>query len=102
MDEIIIGIGVNDNKKPGSLQKNVLEMIKTLRKGISHTVEAYDNLKRIDFCNRGTQSSLSEESVLFVILNIETIADISRKLAGIETILLFTEPGSSRQFHCWH
>ena len=56
-------------------------------------VEAYDNLT-VDF-------ALTEERISSFIRGIrtvrdfeyeETIADINRKLAGIETILLFTEP----------
>lgn len=55
-------------------------------------VEAYDNLT-VDFAQ--------QRDAKFIIRGIrtvrdfeyeETIADINRKLAGIETILLFTEP----------
>ena len=73
MDEIIIGIGVNDNKKTWFPTEKRVEMIKRLYANESRIrVEAYDNLRDFEYE--------------------ETIADINRKLAGIETILLFTEP----------
>ena len=74
MDEVIIGIGINDNKKTW------------------FPMEAYDSL---------TVDSAKEQDAGFIVRGIrtvhdfeyeETIADINRKLAGIETILLFTEP----------
>lgn len=71
MDEIIIGIGVNDNKKTWFPTEKRVEMIKRLYANESRIrVEAYDNLT-VDLRNRGTLSSLSEESVLFVILNMK-------------------------------
>lgn len=71
MDEIIIGIGVNDNKKTWFPIEKRVEMIKRLYANESRIrVEAYDNLT-VDLRNRGTLSSLSEESVLFVILNMK-------------------------------
>lgn len=67
MDEIIIGIGVNDNKKTWFPTEKRVEMIKRLYANESRIrVEAYDNLT-VDLRNRETLSSLSEESVLFVI-----------------------------------
>ena len=93
MDEIIIGIGVNDNKKTwfptetcGDDKKDSTQTKSRIR------VEAYDNLT-VDFAQ--------QRNAKFIIRGIrtvrdfeyeETIADINRKLAGIETILLFTEP----------
>lgn len=93
MDEIIIGIGINENKKSYfSLEKRV-EMIRQLYKDEPRIkVESYHSLT-IDFANtvdakfiiRGIRTVKDFEYE-------ETIADINRKLAGIETILLFTEP----------
>ena len=93
MDEIIIGIGVNDNKKTWFPTEKRVEMIKRLYANESRIrVEAYDNLT-VDFAQ--------QRNAKFIIRGIrtvrdfeyeETIADINRKLAGIETILLFTEP----------
>lgn len=93
MDEIIIGIGVNDSKRTWFPTERRLEMIRDLYAGDSRiTVEAYTGLT-VDFAR--------ERGAGFIIRGIrtvhdfeyeETIADINRKLAGIETILLFTEP----------
>lgn len=93
MDEIIIGIGVNDSKRTWFPAERRLEMIRDLYAGDSRiTVEAYTGLT-VDFAR--------ERGAGFIIRGIrtvhdfeyeETIADINRKLAGIETILLFTEP----------
>ena len=93
MDEIIIGIGLNDSKRTWFPTERRLEMIRDLYAGDSRiTVEAYTGLT-VDFAR--------ERGAGFIIRGIrtvhdfeyeETIADINRKLAGIETILLFTEP----------
>lgn len=93
MDEIIIGIGINENKKTYFPTEERVEMIRRLYKDdLRVKVQAYDCLT-IDFAQ--------QVEATFIIRGIrtvsdfeyeETIADINRKLAGIETILLFTEP----------
>lgn len=93
MDEIIIGIGINDSKRTWFPTDKRVEMVKKLYADEPRVrVEAYDNLT-VDFA--------IQHDAGFVIRGIrtvrdfeyeETIADINRKLAGIETILLFTEP----------
>ena len=93
MDEVIIGIGINDNKKTWFPMDKRLEMIRGLFVDEPRIrVEAYDSLT-VDFAK--------EQDAGFIVRGIrtvhdfeyeETIADINRKLAGIETILLFTEP----------
>lgn len=93
MDEVIIGIGINDNKKTWFPMDKRLEMIRGLFADEPRIrVEAYDCLT-VDFSK--------EQNAGFIVRGIrtvhdfeyeETIADINRKLAGIETILLFTEP----------
>ena len=93
MDEVIIGIGINDNKKTWFPMDKRLEMIRGLFADEPRIrVEAYDSLT-VDFAK--------EQDAGFIVRGIltvhdfeyeETIADINRKLAGIETILLFTEP----------
>lgn len=93
MDEVIIGIGINDNKKTWFPMDKRLEMIRGLFADEPRIrVEAYDCLT-VDFDK--------EQNAGFIVRGIrtvhdfeyeETIADINRKLAGIETILLFTEP----------
>lgn len=93
MDEIIIGIGINDSKRTWFPTAKRVEMVKKLYADEPRVrVEAYDNLT-VDFA--------IQHDAGFIIRGIrtvrdfeyeETIADINRKLAGIETILLFTEP----------
>ena len=93
MDEVIIGIGINDNKKTWFPMDKRLEMIRGLFADEPRIrVEAYDCLT-VDFAK--------VQNAGFIVRGIrtvhdfeyeETIADINRKLAGIETILLFTEP----------
>lgn len=93
MDEIVIGIGVNDAKRTWFPTEKRVEMIRQLYADEPRIrVEAYSDLT-IDFAAR--------QGARFIIRGIrtvrdfeyeETIADINRKLSGIETILLFTEP----------
>lgn len=93
MDEVVIGIGINENKKTWFPMDKRLEMIRELFADEPRIrVEAYDSLT-VDFAR--------EQEAGFIVRGIrtvhdfeyeETIADINRKLAGIETILLFTEP----------
>ncbi|NDV57626.1 pantetheine-phosphate adenylyltransferase [Bacteroides sp. 519] len=93
MDEVIIGIGINENKNTYFPVDKRLSMIQSLYKNEPRIkVISYDCLT-IDFA--------SEVNAGFIVRGIrtvkdfeyeETIADINRKLAGIETILLFTEP----------
>ena len=93
MDEIIIGIGINDSKRTWFPTDKRVEMVKKLYADEPRVrVEAYDNMT-VDFA--------IQHDAGFIIRGIrtvrdfeyeETIADINRKLAGIETILLFTEP----------
>ena len=93
MDEIIIGIGVNDSKRTWFPTERRVEMIRALYAAKPRiSVEAYSGLT-VDFAR--------ERGAGFIIRGIrtvhdfeyeETIADINRKLAGVETILLFTEP----------
>ena len=78
MDEIVIGIGINENKNTYFPIEKREEMIRELYKDEPRIqVMSYDCLT-IDFAQDFEYE--------------ETIADINRKLAGIETILLFTEP----------
>ena len=93
MDEIVIGIGINENKNTYFPIEKRVEMIRKFYKDEPRIkVESYDCLT-IDFAR--------QVDAQFIVRGIrtvkdfeyeETIADINRKLAGIETILLFTEP----------
>ena len=93
MDEIIIGIGVNDSKRTWFPTERRVEMIRALYADEPRiSVEAYSGLT-VDFAR--------ERGAGFIIRGIrtvhdfeyeETIADINRKMSGVETIMLFTEP----------
>ncbi|MBO4598028.1 MAG: pantetheine-phosphate adenylyltransferase [Bacteroidaceae bacterium] len=93
IDELVIGIGYNENKRT---MFSIEEREKTLR-------ELYKNEPRVKIAsyNDLTVDFAKRMDAQFIIRGIrcvkdfeyeETIADINRKLAGIETILLFTEP----------
>ena len=93
MDEIVIGIGINENKKTYFPIEKRVEMICNLYKDEPRIkVQPYNSLT-IDFAQavdakfivRGIRTVKDFEYE-------ETIADVNRQLAGIETILLFTEP----------
>ncbi len=93
MDEVVIGVGVNEGKKTMFSLERRLEMIRTLYRNEPRVrVEAYDTLT-VDFAR-----SVGAEFMVRGIRSVkdfeyeESIADINRQLAGIETILLFTEP----------
>lgn len=93
MDEIIIGIGVNENKNTFFPVDKRVEMIRDLYKDDNRVkVEAYSELT-VDFATRaGAEFIIRGIRTVRDFEYEETIADINRKLSGIETILLFTEP----------
>lgn len=93
VDEVVISIGVNDAKKNYFSIDERISMISDLYKtNVNVTVCSYDCLtvdfaKKIgaDFILRGIRSVNDFEYE-------KTIADMNRKISGIETIVLFTEP----------
>ena len=106
IDELVIGIGYNENKRT---MFSIEEREKTLR-------ELYKNEPRVKIAsyNDLTVDFARRMDAQFIIRGIrcvkdfeyeETIADINRKLAGIETILLFNEKDNNcitnacRQYH---
>ena len=93
VDELVIGIGVNDNKRSHYDVERRLQTIRSYYRNEPRVqVEAYADLT-IDFARR-----VDAQLIIRGIRTVkdfeyeETIADINRKLTGIETILLFTEP----------
>jgi pantetheine-phosphate adenylyltransferase len=92
-DEIVIAVGVNLNKKSYfSIDKRVESISELYKNEPNIKVMVYDSLTadfvkevKADFILRGirTVSDFEYENV---------IADINRKLSGIETVILFTEP----------
>jgi len=93
MDEIVISIGVNENKSTYFPIDKRVEMIRDLFKDEPRIkVESYDCLT-VDFAQ--------QMDATFILRGIrtvndfeyeETIADVNRAISGIETIILFTEP----------
>ena len=93
MDEVVIGIGINENKNTYFPIQKRLDMIQKFYKAEPRIkVMTYDCLT-IDFAKE-VDASLIIRGIRTVkdFEYEETIADINRKLTGIETILLFTEP----------
>ncbi len=93
IDEIVVGIGINENKNTYFPLEKREQMIRDYyRHQPRVTVQAYDSLT-IDFAKQ-VQANLIIRGIRTVkdFEYEETIADINRKLTGIETILLFTEP----------
>ena len=93
IDEIVIGIGINDNKNTHFPIAEREAMIRDLYKDEPRvSVQAYDSLT-IDFARQvGANLIIRGIRTVKDFEYEETIADINRKLTGIETILLFTEP----------
>ena len=93
MDEVIIGIGINENKNTYFPIEKRVEMIRKFYQNEPRIkVMSYDCLT-IDFAE--------EVGAEFIMRGIRTvndfeyeksIADVNRKLSGIETFILFTEP----------
>lgn len=93
VDEIVIAIGQNDAKKSYFSLEERVSMIQSLYKNDSRIqVDAYNSLT-VDFAKavgasfivRGIRSVNDFEYE-------KTIADMNRKISGIETFILFTEP----------
>lgn len=93
MDEVIIGIGINENK----------HCLLPVEKRIENIKELYADEQRVKVMayNGLTVDFAESQGVGFIVRGIRTvkdfeyeegIADINRKLSGIETIFLFTEP----------
>jgi len=93
MDELIIGIGINEGKQAYFPIEQRLAMIQKLYEKESRIkVMSYKGLT-VDFAQ--------QQNASFIVRGIRTvkdfeyeegIADINRQLSGIETIFLFTEP----------
>ena len=93
IDEIIIGIGINEGKETYFPLEKRLSMVRELYKNEPRVrVETYNSLT-IDFA-KDMKATLIVRGIRTVkdFEYEETIADINRKLSGVETILLFTEP----------
>jgi pantetheine-phosphate adenylyltransferase len=93
LDEIIIAIGTNDGKKSMLSLDDRLQAIRLLYAEEPRvTVEAYNGLtvdfaveRQVGLILRGLRTTTDLEYE-------KLIADVNRKVAGVETILLITEP----------
>lgn len=92
-DEVVIAIGVNSGKTPMFSLEQRTEMIRRVYAGNERVrVESYSGLTTdfaqsigATFLVRGVRSIMDFETE-------KNIADVNRKLTGIETVLLITEP----------
>ena len=92
-DRIIIGVGINEKKKGIMAVEKRIQALKNLYRNEPRiSVEAYSDLtvdfakrKQADFILRGVRSHKDFEYEL-------AIADVNKRLSGIETVILFTEP----------
>ena len=93
VDEIIIAIGVNLSKKTYFSISDRIEMISDLFKGNDRVhVQSYDCLT-VDFAKKsGAQFILRGIRSVNDFEYEKNIADVNRKITGIETFVLFTEP----------
>lgn len=93
VDEIIISIGINDKKQTYFSLEKRLEAIYNLYKDELRVKVMTYNLLTVDFAE-----SVGAEYILRGIRTVndfeyeKSIADVNRKLSGIETFILFTEP----------
>ncbi|MDR1558061.1 MAG: pantetheine-phosphate adenylyltransferase [Tannerellaceae bacterium] len=93
VDEIVISIGINDRKEAYFSLGERLEMIRRIYSEETRVrIEAYDSLT-VDFAEK-----MGAGFILRGIRSIndfeyeKNIADVNRRLSGIETFILFTEP----------
>ena len=93
MDEIVIAIGVNENKNSYFSLDRRIEMIESLYANEPRIQVASYNCLTVDFAK--------EVDARFILRGIrsvndfeyeKTIADMNRNMTGIETFVLFTEP----------
>lgn len=92
-DEVVIAIGVNSGKTPMFSLEQRTEMIRRVYAGNERvSVESYSGLTTdfaqsigATFLVRGVRSIMDFEAE-------KNMADVNRKLTGIETVLLITEP----------
>ena len=93
VDEVIIAIGINEQKHSLFPIEKREQMIRDFYKDEPRVkVMSYSNLT-VDFAHEvGANTIIRGIRTVKDFEYEETISDINRKLAGVETILLFTEP----------
>ena len=92
-DKIIIAIGINDKKQSTHSEQERITQIKNAVKGIANIeVISYHGLT-VDVCTQYDANYLLRGVRSFTDFEYEqNMADINRKIAGIETVILFTLP----------
>ena len=97
VDELVIGIGVNEEKRCLYTLEERLQMITDLfRNEPKIRVMSYSNLT-VDFAKEiGAQCIIRGLRCVKDFEYEESMAELNRQLTGIDTLLLFTEP----QYNC--
>lgn len=92
-DKIIIAIGINDKKQSTHSEQERITQIKKAVRGIENIeVISYHGLT-VDVCKQYDAKYLLRGVRSFTDFEYEqNMADINRKIAGIETVILFTLP----------
>ena len=93
VDEIIIAIGINPNKKTFySLEQRMETISKLFQNNPQVSVQSYAGLT-VDFAQEvGARFILRGIRSVYDFEYEKNIADVNRQLSGIETFVLFTEP----------
>lgn len=93
VDEIIIAIGINESKNTCYPLEERISMIESLYEDDDRiSVKSYKGLT-VDFAKENKSSIIIRGIRSVNDFEYEkTIADINKKISGIETIVLFTEP----------
>ncbi len=93
-DRLVIGVGVNESKRYMLSAEERVEAIRQLYSGDERiSVEQYSDLT-VDFARR-----MGAEFIVKGVRSVKDFeferdqADINRRLTGIETVLLYAEPG---------
>ena len=92
-DKVVIAIGINSEKKS----------LFSIEERILHISECYKNNSRVEVCSYGelTATYAKTRGINFILRGMRTLADfeyerlladVNKKISGIETICLFTEP----------
>ena len=93
MDEVIVGIGINEDKRClMSVEKRVESIRKLYVDEPRVKVLAYSGLTVDVAHEQGAGVIIRGSRTVKDFEYEESIADINRKLSGIETVFLFTEP----------
>lgn len=92
-DQIVVGVGINENKKAFYPTEQRLQAIRTLYKGEPRIrVESYDDLT-IDFARRvGARFILRGLRSVHDFEYERDVANMNKRLANIDTLIMFTEP----------